>query len=331
MSLLIPLLASGSARADGGSFWMPPQASTFAADVDWVFYFIYWVDLVFFVALMGAMLMFAVKYRQRKEGEKTHPIKGSHSLELAWAVLPSFLLVAFFWVGFKTYLDQVVPPADAMEVRVQGQKWAWTYSYPEHGIQSDVLIAPAGVPVALTMSSTDVLHSFFVPDFRMKKDVLPNRYTVQWFEAPAAGEHVVFCTEYCGTGHSKMLSKVQVLPPAEFDAWVNTQKAALSADPSTLTAAQRGEKLFKANACAGCHSIDGSKIVGPSLKGVYNREVAVEGGGSAVADDNYIRESIMVPGAKMVAGYPPVMPSFQGKLSDAEVNDLIDYLKSISQ
>lgn len=331
MSLLLPLLGAAPAWADGGTFWMPPQSSTVAADVDFAFYFIYWVDVAFFVALMGAMLLFAVKYRQRSPGQKTSNIKGSHSLELAWAVLPSFLLVAFFWVGFKTYIDMVVPPADAMVVRVQGQKWMWTYSYPELGIESDVLVAPAGTPVALKMSSVDVLHSFFVPDFRIKKDVLPNRYTVQWFEAPEAGEHQVFCTEYCGTGHSKMLSQVKVLPQLEFNAWVAAQKAEAGADPSQMTSIERGAKLFKVNACAGCHSIDGSKIVGPSLKDVYNRASSWEGGAAGPADDNYLRESIMVPGAKLVAGYPPVMPSFQGKLTDTEVNDLIDYLKSISQ
>ena len=175
MTLLLPFLAGGEALAGkDATFWLPPQASTAAGDVDFVFYLIYWTCMVFFVVLMGAMFYFAVKYRQRREGEKTDPIKGSHSLELAWSVIHGGLLLVFFWFGFHAWMNNNVPPADAMEVRVIAQKWSWSFSYPTRdGVESDTLKVPAGIPIQLTMSSRDVLHSLYVPDFRIKKDVLP--------------------------------------------------------------------------------------------------------------------------------------------------------------
>ena len=177
------------------------------------------------------------------------------------------------------------------------------------------------------MSSVDVIHSFFVPDFRVKKDVVPNRYTVVWFEAPEPGEHVVFCAEYCGDGHSRMLSKVKVVDRAEFDAWVAEQKAASGG----LSSAERGAKLFKSKGCTGCHSTDGSPMLGPTMKGLYGKQEKFTDGTTAAVDDNYLRESLMVPAAKVVEGFAPQMPPYQGQLDDDEVNDLIDYIKSLSE
>lgn len=248
MTMLLPLITAGAARAEGGTFWMPKASSTYAAEVDDVFYFIYYTDAVFFVVLMAAMILMAIKYRRKAEGEVTPVIKGNHTLELAWSVLPTFLLVAMFWLGFKGWINMSVPPADSMEVRVIGQKWNWTYQYPAANIggvdypsfevagadaacmervadpSRDIecnaaLVVPAGKPVKLVMNSRDVLHSFFVPDFRMKRDVIPGRYTQQWFEAPEVGEHNIFCTEYCGDRHGYMYSKVKVLAQADYDAW----------------------------------------------------------------------------------------------------------------
>ncbi|MFT4974691.1 MAG: cytochrome c oxidase subunit 2 [Myxococcota bacterium] len=368
------LLHSGSARAadEAGTFWMPPQASTFAADVDFAYYFIYWIDVVFFIVLMGAMLFFAVQYRQKKAGEKTLDLKGSHAVELAWAVLPSFLLIAMFFLGFQAYMKQTVPPANALNVRVQAQKWQWNYSYPELGIENtSVLVVPQGTPVVLTMSSKDVLHSFFVPDFRIKKDVVPGRYTVIWFEVPEVfngnsgrgnmpvavaeakgltvaddagmvhtaldsntdgytdglgrGEHQVFCTEYCGTNHSRMYSRIKVLPQDEFDAWVT----AMTTAPPLTDPVARGERTYKKYGCAGCHSIDGSKLVGPTFQGVWGRQENITGQGAVTVDESYIQESIWVPGAKVVEGYANQMPSYKGQLEVEQIDDVIAYLKTL--
>jgi cytochrome c oxidase subunit 2 len=377
LSFLTALLfRSPAAHAvdENGTFWMPPQGSTFAADVDFAYYFIYWIDIIFFILLMGAMLMFAIQYRHKKGvEEKTLDLKGSHAVELAWAVFPSFLLIAMFVLGFQAYMKQVVPPADALQVRVYAQKWQWNYSYPDLGIENtSVLVVPQGRPVVLTMSSKDVLHSFYIPDFRVKKDVVPGRYTVVWFQAdevfngnstrgnmPAAvaeakgltvaddaglihtaldndadgytdglgqGEHQVFCTEYCGTDHSRMYSRIRVLPQEEFDNWVTSMT---TVDLSTLTAVERGERIYKRNGCAGCHSVDGSALVGPSFAGLWGRQENIQGMGMVNVDENYIQESIWVPGAKLVEGYANQMPTYQGQLDTEQIDDIIAYLKTL--
>ncbi|MCP4805423.1 MAG: cytochrome c oxidase subunit II [Proteobacteria bacterium] len=323
MSVLLALLTAAHA-AKGATFWMPPQASTLAPDLDWVFYFIYWVNVFFFVVLIGATALFTVQYRQRSAHDRTHPTKGSHSLEFIWAVIPTLLAIAMFVTGFKVYIDSSIPPADSMDVRVIAQKWSWYYEYPEHGVGSETLIVPADTNVRLTMSSKDVLHSFFVPDFRVKKDVVPNRYTVLWFNAPEPGDHIIYCTEFCGDGHSVMQSEVEVIEPAAFDAWVASEK-----NKGPLVGAALGEDLFTKKACGSCHSTDGTPQIGPPLNGIYGKNETMEDGSTALVDDNYIRESLFAPGAKIVKGYAPVMTPFQGQLTDEEVNGLIDYIKSL--
>ncbi|MEL6344673.1 MAG: c-type cytochrome [Myxococcota bacterium] len=375
ISFLHTLLISSPAQAadENGTFWMPPRASSFAGDVDFTFDFIYWISLVFFLVLMGAMILFAIQYRQRTEDQKTMNIKGSHTIELAWAVFPSFLLIAMFVLGFQTYMKQSIPPADAMNVRVYAQKWNWTYSYPDLGIENvPVLVVPQGKAVRLTMSSKDVLHSFYVPDFRIKRDVVPNRYSVIWFDVPEVfngnsgrgnmptaaaeqkgllledqagmthvaldndgdgftdglgrGEHQVFCTEYCGTDHSRMYSRIRVMPEDEFDAWVEKMTAF---DPSTLPPEERGKLVYQKYGCAGCHSLDGSKLVGPSFQGLWGREEQIAGMGAVQVDENYIQESIWVPGAKIVEGYAPQMPTYQGQIDDKQIDDIIAFMKTL--
>jgi cytochrome c oxidase subunit 2 len=350
MTALTAWLLSSTAHAgEEGTFWMPPQASTFAEDVDFAFYFIYWVDLIFFIILMVGMLYLAVRYRYRSAEDRTIDIKGNHTVEMIWAVFPSFLLIAMFVLGFNAYMKQSIPPADAMEVRVTAQKWSWTFDYPSLGIEGEkVLVVPQGKPVRLTMTSRDVLHSFFVPDFRVKKDVIPGRYSVLWFQADeifaarpdqgrgpndegdmvsglGEGEHQVFCTEYCGTDHSRMYSRVRVLAEDDFDAWA---KAINNIDLTVLTSTERGEYYYKKKGCNGCHSVDGSQLVGPSFKGLYGRNENVDGGQVVKVDDNYLSESILVPGAKVVDGYANQMPSFQGQLDTEQVTDIIEFIKS---
>lgn len=323
--VLLPLLLAGAeARAERTRFWMPEPASTFASDVDNLYYYIYFLDAFFFVLVVGAMAYFAWRYKARTPDQKTSPVKGNHALELAWSAIPGVFLLSFFWLGFTSFMNMQVPPADSMDVRVTGQKWNWSFEYPEYGIRRggpEGLVVPAGTPVRLTMTSVDVLHSFYVPDFRVKKDVIPSRYTVLWFEAKKPGEHQVFCTEYCGDDHSRMLSKVTVLEPAKFREWVRDNKAP-EGGPS-------GEQLFASLGCAGCHSIDGSKMVGPTLKGKYGTQEQLTDGSSVDIDDNYLRESILVPGAKVVAGYAPQMPPYEGRLKDDEITALIDYIKTL--
>lgn len=348
-SLLLHLLGARAAEAaEGATFWMPPQASTIAADSDFVFYFIYWTCVVFFAIMMGAIGYFVLAYRQKSENDKVPLMKGSHTLEIGWSLIPAVFMAAMFWMGFEVWVDLAVPPADSMEVRVTGQKWAWTYSYkhdgkivkvagddaeckkeigdPTRDIECNApLRVPAGKPVKLVMNSIDVLHSFYIPDFRVKKDVVPGRYTVLWFEAPEPGEHNVFCTEYCGDKHGYMYSKVIVMPPAEFDAWLSSEASNVVDGP------RPGDKIFAQEGCTGCHSIDGTPGVGPSLKGLYGKQEELADGSTVLADDNYIRESILVPGAKVVKGYAPSMPPFQGRLSDDEVSNLIDYIKTLGE
>ena len=343
------LLSSTANASEEGTFWMPPQASTFAEDVDFAFYFIYWVDIVFFIALMGGMLYLALRYRKRSDNDRTVDIKGNHTVELIWSVFPSFLLVAMFVLGFNAYMKQSIPPADAMEVRVTGQKWRWTFAYPELGIEGEpVLVVPQGTPVRLTMTSKDVLHSFFVPDFRIKKDVVPGRYTVIWFQADdifearpnqgrgpnddgemvsglGEGEHQVFCTEYCGTDHSRMYSRVRVVSEEDFKAW---SEAKVNWNPEDYTSLERGEYFYKKYGCNGCHSIDGSNMVGPSFKALYGKTENTDKGAVAV-DDSYLSESILVPGAKIVDGYANQMPTFQGQLDTDQITDIIEYIKSL--
>lgn len=304
------------------TFWLPPQASTLAPDLDGVFYFIYWVDVVFLVLLMGATALFTIQYRQRTVQDKTHPTQGSHKLEFIWAFIPTLLSIAMFVMGFQVYIDSSVPPADSMDVRVIGQKWSWSYDYG-NGVVTDTLKVPRDTNVRLTMNSRDVLHSYYVPDFRIKKDVIPNRYTVLWFNAPEPGEHQVYCTEYCGDAHSVMLSKVEVMDPEAYASWMAYEEES----SKTLSGAALGEKLFKQN-CVACHNVDGTKLVGPALNGLYGKSENLADGSSVQVDDNYLRESITLPAAKIVAGYPPAMTPF-AHLTDTEVDGLVDYLKGL--
>lgn len=320
------LVGGSVAHASAGTGWLlPPPASTNAAQLDHVFNFVFWVDATFFVGIIGAMLLFIWKYRRRGPHDRTHPSRGSHVLELTWSVIPAILLFVMFFLGFRAWMNTNVPPADSMDVRVTGQQWAWSFEYPETGITSDVLVVPKGKPVRLTISSVDVIHSLFIPAFRLKKDAVPNRYTVQWFEANQVGEFDVFCAEYCGGGHSRMLSKVKVLEPADYEAWVKKQTAALS----SATPRELGKQLYASQGCKGCHTVDGTRLLGPTWKGIWGTLETLTDGSKVKVDDNYIRESITVPAAKVVAGFNPVMPSYQGRLDDKQINALIEYIKSL--
>ena len=316
------------AAPESKSVWLPEAASTEAAHTDALLYFLLGLSVFFFVLVIGATVLFAVKYRRREAGQRTADIEGHKRLEVAWAVIPAILLVVIFAWGFREYMRGAVAPRDALEIRVTAQKWSWTFDYPKEGITTNELVVPVGRPVKLVMSSMDVIHSFYVPAFRVKRDVLPNRYTLTWFEADRQGEFDIFCAEYCGTNHSRMLSKVKVKSDREYQEWIDSG-GGMSGKGLSSTAF--GKLLFKKMGCATCHSVDGSKLVGPSLLGKFGETATLADGSKVKIDDNYVRESIMKPNAKVVQGYEPVMPTFAGRLKDKQVNALIDYVKSLGK
>lgn len=310
---------------DIGSFWLPKATSTTAKDVDWAFDVVLWIDVLFFVGIVGAMCWFAYKYQRRKEGEKTSTVDHNTTLEVVWTVLPTILLGVLFVAGLRGFAHALVAPAEAMEIKVTGAKWFWTFTYPNGYVTTNELVVPKDRPVKLLMSSQDVVHSFFIPEFRIKQDAVPGQYTTMWFNATEAKEVVVECAEYCGTSHSDMLGKIIVKPQAEFQDWLD--KAAN--EGAGKSPAEYGQILYTKKNCFTCHSTDGSKIVGPSFKGIFGRQEALESGATVTVDENYIRESILEPNAKIVKGYPASMPTYKGTLKDKEIDALIAYLKSV--
>lgn len=308
-----------------GTFWLPEGTSTFAGDYDALFYFIFYLSLAFFLIVTIASLYLAVRYRHRGKRKLTTGIAHNIPLELTWTFIPTVLVFVIFAWGFRDFLRMNVVPKDAMEIKVTGQKWFWSFEYPQGMTQVNDLTVPVDKPVKLLMSSKDVIHSFFVPNFRIKMDVLPNRYTIMWFQATKTGEYNLFCTEYCGKGHSEMIGKVRVLGEREYQEWVQA-----SAQPGEgLTLEEFGEQLYRTKACNTCHSIDGSPNQGPTWKGVFGTMERLTDGSQVLVDENYIRESILNPSAKVTAGYLPVMPSYQGILSDREIDALIAFIKSL--
>jgi cytochrome c oxidase subunit 2 len=309
---------------DGSSFWMPPQVSTVAQSVDWLFNFILAISVFFFLLIVVLMVIFLFKYRHREGHEALKSPTHNMALEITWTTIPVILVIVIFVFGFKGFLDMSTPPANAYEILVEGQKWNWSFTYPNGYVDADLHV-PVDRPIRLVMSSQDVIHSLYIPAFRVKRDVVPGRYAKVWFEATKPGEYDLFCAEYCGTSHSDMIAHVIVHPVGEFETWLEKASNFLE----TMTPVDAGRKLFQVRGCQQCHSVDGSAKTGPSLLGVFGHEQALAGGSSVVADENYIRESILEPQAKVVAGFDPVMPTYQGRLSDPEIMAIIEYLKSL--
>ena len=308
-----------------------PAASANAEALDTLYIFFWVLCGISLVIAIGAQIYLMVKYRMPADGKhrKTSPLTHNGQLEFWWSAIPTVgFLVLFFW-GEIDYMKQVTPPSDAIDVRVTGSKWFWTVDYPAvpGATLNNELIVPVGVPMRLTMTSTDVIHSFFVPVFRLKKDVVPGRYTVLWFEATKEGEYPLFCTEYCGDQHSGMIGKVFVVKAEEYEARLK-EAARLEYDPTKGDKSQAdfGRRIYKRKACDSCHSLDGSAKTGPTWKGIYGRTEQTNAGPVTV-DDNYIRESILEPNKKVVQGYTPQMPSFAGQLDDKQITALIEFMK----
>jgi cytochrome c oxidase subunit 2 len=310
-----------------GTLFLPPANSTIAPEVDALFQFILVTSIIFFLIVVGGTAYFIYKYRKKGKAGFTADISENRNLEIIWTVIPTILVFIIFFWGFKTYLKMHVPPAESIQIKATGQKWFWQFDYDNGASSTNDLVVPVSKPVELLLSSQDVIHSFYVPNFRIKMDVLPNRYTVTWFEAPHEGEYDLFCAEFCGTGHSKMIGKVKVLSEREYNEWLEA-----SSNPGEgMSLAEYGAKLYKSKACVTCHTIDGSPSTGPTFSGLLQRTENFTDGSNIKPDENYIRESILNPQAKVVNGFQPVMPTYQGLLKDREIDALVTYIKSLSE
>ena len=301
----------------------PPEASTIAQSVDHLHFFLTAITLFFTFLIFAIIFYFMVRYRRRSPDECPPAIEGNVPLEIIWTLIPTVLVAIIFMWSSTLYFENAQAPDGAMEIFVTGKQWMWKIEHPEGQREIDELHIPVGRPVKLTMTSEDVIHDFFIPAFRVKKDVLPGRYTSIWFEATKTGQFHLFCAQYCGAFHAGMQGWVIVMPPDEYERWLNG-----SASGMTMEAA--GEKLFGERGCATCHLADGSGRA-PSLLGVFGHPVKLTTGETVMADESYVRESILFPSAKIVAGYTPIMPVFQGQLSDEQVLDLIAYVRSLGK
>jgi len=328
-----------------------PQASTVAKSVDLLYDYIFYFSAAAFIAVIGAIVYFLIRYNRRRSNPELTPyIEGHPILETSVMVLLFVVVMAIFYIGWRDYRVMLKTPPHSMEVNITGRQWLWDIEYPNGRHLTNELVVPKGKPVKLIMTSADVLHSFFIPDFRLKRDIVPGTYVTLWFNATQTGEHQVFCAEYCGTSHSGMLAKVRVMEEEEYARWMNTWEwekqlgisTAVAASPSgsapgkpgepvaALSPAERGQKLSSEKGCTACHTSTGAKLVGPSFKGIFGHEVELENGQKVLADENYLRESIVEPNAKMVKGYQPLMPTFKGTLTDDEITSLIAYIKSLA-
>lgn len=312
------------------SLWspfMPPANSVNSANVDNLYGFIFWLSVVLFILVIGPGFYFAWKYRVKKgeEAKPTPRITHHLGLELTWSVIPTILCLIIAVWGFWDFMALGVAPSDADEVYVTGYKWGWRFEHKNGFKELNELHIPLGKTVKLIMTSEDVIHSFFIPDFRVKHDLPPGRYTSIWF-TPTDTEksvHQVFCTEYCGEGHSGMLAKVFVWPQKEIDDFV------VNGPIDFVVSAKSGEEVYKAKNCVTCHSADGSKLTGPSYKGIWGSKQPLSDGTSVDVDEEYIRESIVNPGAKIAQGYANQMPSYQGLLNKKEIAAITEYIKSL--
>jgi len=315
---VLPLVQSGS-------FWLPPAGSTTASAVDWLFYFLFYVAAFFFLLIVTLMTLFVLKYRARPDRDAPEPSPSHNTwLELTWSVIPTMIIIFIFAVGFAGYMEMRTPPANAYEIRVTGQKWKWFFTYPT-GYVDENLHVPVDRPIRLVMTSRDVIHSLYIPAFRLKMDLVPGRYTSTWFQAIQPGEYDLLCAEYCGDNHSSMLAKVIVHRPGEFEKWLEEASNFIK----NLSPVEAGQILYQRQGCAQCHSIDGSAKVGPTFLGLFESQVKLADGSTVTADENYLRESILVPDAKVVAGFRPQMPPYQGLLDEDKIAALIEFIKSL--
>ncbi len=307
---------------------------TLSGTVDNVFIFITAISLILLVLVTVTMIYFVFRYSRDKNPDP-QDIEGNFLLEVAWTLIPTILVLAMFYYGYAGFKYMRTVPKNAMIIKVTARQWSWLFEY-ESGKKSSELTVPLGKPVKLVMTSKDVLHSLFIPAFRVKEDTVPGQETYLWFAADAEGSFDLFCAEYCGVAHSSMMSKVNVIPPEKFSRWLEEDakvaKEETAEGSKKKVSGEKGASLVSEKGCIGCHSVDGSRLVGPSFKGIYNRKTTVITDGKereVTSDEVYLRQSILNPGVDIVKGYPPIMPSLEGALTDGELEEMIEYLKTL--
>ena len=326
---------------------MPEQASTIATEVDALYYALIALTIFFSVLIASLVLGFAIRYRRGRsrkpeETEGNIVVEGNLALELLWTGIPFVIAMGIFFWGAKIYLAMARPPDDALEIFVVGKQWMWKLQHMEGRREINELHVPVGRPVKLTMTSEDVIHSFYVPAFRVKQDVLPGRYTTLWFEATKPGSYHLFCTEYCGTEHSRMIGRVVALEPHDYQEWLTaktpvavaaTDGDAGAAAPTSM--AEQGKAAFERTGCAVCHAVTqaeaATKSVGPPLLGLAGKKVKLQSGRETLVDEAYIRRSITEPMADIVQGYQPLMPTYAGRVSEEEILQMIAYIESLGE
>ena len=299
----------------------PARASTTAGSVDALFIFLLTLCGFMALAIFTMIIVFAIRYR-RRPGHKAEQIEGSNALEFTWTFIPFGIFLFIFAWGAYIYFQERTPPQGATEVYTVAKQWMWKFQHVEGHREINELHVPVGRDVRMIMTSQDVIHSFYVPAFRIKQDVLPGRYTVAWFHATKPGTYHLFCAEYCGTMHSGMIGDVVVMEPAQYETW-------LSGGAALGSLANTGQGIFQSLGCSTCHRFD-TQGRGPNLIGVFGKPVLLEDGRTVIADENYIRESILSPAAKVVSGFKPIMPTFQGIVSEEQLNALVAYIKSLN-
>jgi len=302
--------------------FVPPSASTLSGKVDALYFYVSGVT-VFFVLLISLVLaFFVIKYRRRSPYEIPRPIAGSHKLETLWSVIPFVIAMSMFAWGAQLYFQMYRPPQNAAEIYVVGKQWMWKIQHSTGQREINELHVPVGRKIKLIMTAEDTIHDFFVPAFRMKADVLPGRYTTQWFEATTPGTYHLFCAEYCGMNHSGMIGSIIVMQPSEFDNW-------LSGNAAQQSPAVAGQQLFQSLGCVSCHGANGEGGRGPALVGLFGRKVFLTNGQTIIADEAYVRESIENPQAKLVSGFGPIMPTFQGQVTPEQLIQIMSFIKSL--
>ncbi|MGA2630777.1 MAG: cytochrome c oxidase subunit II [Terriglobia bacterium] len=296
----------------------PEQASTIAEGIDNLYYFLTAIDLFFTAVIFLTIFYFMIRYRRRSQQETPEQIEGSLPLEILWSIVPLVLVVVTFVWSTSLFIRNARPPEAATEIFVIGKQWMWQLQHPEGVREINELHVPVGRPIKLTMTSEDVIHDFFIPAFRVKKDVVPGKYTSLWFQATKTGQYHLFCAQYCGVSHALMRGEVIVMEPQDYERW-------LSGSKKENSMAASGARLYDQYACITCHGAG----KGPAFNDLYMSKVRLQDGKTVLADEEYLRESILFPSAKLVEGYPAIMPTFKGQLTEEQILQFIAYIKSL--
>lgn len=306
--------------------FMPTQATEIAERVDNLYGFLLLTSTIGCVLVIGGMIYFVWKYRRKSQTDKTAYLSHNTFLEFLWSFIPLVIFLTVFAWGWYIYHDMRAMPKNALEINVLGKQWVWEVEYKNGFKAVNEIVVPIDQDVKLLLTSSDVIHSFFVPSFRIKQDAVPGRYTALWFKANKLGDYHIFCAEYCGTAHSAMIGRLKVVSREDFDAYLEQGQ-----EEKNLPLAEKGAKLFQVKACASCHSVDSpAPKVGPSLYQIFGRDEEMDDGTKIVVDENYLRESVLEPNKHIVKGYPRgVMPTFQGQLNENELSALVEYMKSL--